>query len=309
MESKKERPTTATSSALCYHPLFLFNQLGDLEYAMLRRGNKASAKFWRRVLLPVIERYRELDIPKFFRGDAAFAMPKLMPVLERRRLRVRHPHQGQRRSGAGNRASAHPSRGSAFPQAQGLLPQLSLPGEVVATRKARGGQDRMARGRVVPARRIHRDQPDQALEERRANFTTVAARRSNGSRKARTRSSGRSSLAARSRTIRRDCSCLPWRTTWPTSCGGWHCPRSRALVADDAPRKVGEDWGEGRAAREVRDVPVGRSGRDAAAYSPRSSTGLHGWRSRRPVSPRRVSNTIGRCKSRFQGKLCAEARI
>ena len=41
---------------LCYHPLFLFNQFGDLEYAMLRRGNKASAKYWRKVLLPVIER-------------------------------------------------------------------------------------------------------------------------------------------------------------------------------------------------------------------------------------------------------------
>ena len=34
---------------LCYHPLFLFNQFGDLERAMLRRGNNASAKFWRRV--------------------------------------------------------------------------------------------------------------------------------------------------------------------------------------------------------------------------------------------------------------------
>jgi hypothetical protein len=54
----------------CYHPLFLFNQFGDLEYAMLRRGNYASAKFCRRVLLPVIERYRHLEIPKFFRGDA-----------------------------------------------------------------------------------------------------------------------------------------------------------------------------------------------------------------------------------------------
>jgi Transposase DDE domain group 1 len=49
---------------------------------MLRRGNQHSAKFWRRVLLPVIARYRELDIPKFFRGDAAFASPKLMTVLE-----------------------------------------------------------------------------------------------------------------------------------------------------------------------------------------------------------------------------------
>ncbi|WP_298869183.1 IS1380 family transposase [uncultured Gimesia sp.] len=67
---------------LCYHPLFLFNQFGDLERAMLRRGNKASAKYWRNVLLPVIEGYRHLSIPKFFRGDAAFALPKLMRLLE-----------------------------------------------------------------------------------------------------------------------------------------------------------------------------------------------------------------------------------
>src|SRR5579883_864033 len=51
----------------CYHPLFLFNQFGDLERVMLRRGNHPSAKFWRRVLLPVIERYRDRDIPKYFR--------------------------------------------------------------------------------------------------------------------------------------------------------------------------------------------------------------------------------------------------
>ena len=67
----------------CYHPLFLFNQFGDLEYAMLRRGNKASAKYWRRVLLPVIERYRGCHIPKFFRSDAAFAIPALYRVLEK----------------------------------------------------------------------------------------------------------------------------------------------------------------------------------------------------------------------------------
>src|SRR5689334_5188159 len=66
----------------CYHPLFLFNQFGDLERVLLRRGNRASAKYWRRVLLPVIDRYRNLDIPKFFRGDSAFAGPKLLRVLE-----------------------------------------------------------------------------------------------------------------------------------------------------------------------------------------------------------------------------------
>src|ERR687898_1791616 len=66
----------------CYHPLFVFNQFGDLERVMLRRGNHHSAKFWRRVLVPVMARYRDLKVPKFFRGDAAFASPKLFRLLE-----------------------------------------------------------------------------------------------------------------------------------------------------------------------------------------------------------------------------------
>src|SRR6516165_6350550 len=74
-------------ACMCYHPLFLFNQFGDLERVMLRRGNLGSAKYWRRVLLPVIERYRGLDIPKFFRGDAAFAGPKLLRLLEQEDFR------------------------------------------------------------------------------------------------------------------------------------------------------------------------------------------------------------------------------
>ena len=66
----------------CYHPLFVFNQFGDLERALLRRGNCHSAKFWRCVLQPVVQRYRQRDVPKFFRGDAAFAKPALFRLLE-----------------------------------------------------------------------------------------------------------------------------------------------------------------------------------------------------------------------------------
>jgi hypothetical protein len=66
----------------CYHPLFVFNQDGDVEYARLRPGNVASADDWRSVLEPVIHRYRDLDVPKFFRGDAAFAIPDLHELLE-----------------------------------------------------------------------------------------------------------------------------------------------------------------------------------------------------------------------------------
>ena len=66
----------------CYHHLFLFNQDGDLEGALLRCGNVAIADNWRAVLEPVVARYRDLDIPKYFRGDAAFALTKLYSLLE-----------------------------------------------------------------------------------------------------------------------------------------------------------------------------------------------------------------------------------
>jgi hypothetical protein len=66
----------------CYHPLFCFNQFGDLERCFLRNGNVASADDWRSVLEPIIGRYRDLDTRRFFRGDAAFARPELYEYLE-----------------------------------------------------------------------------------------------------------------------------------------------------------------------------------------------------------------------------------
>ena len=66
----------------CYHPLFLFNQFGDLERCSLRPGNVHSADGWRNVLEPVVERYRERTLRRYFRGDAAFALPDLYEFLE-----------------------------------------------------------------------------------------------------------------------------------------------------------------------------------------------------------------------------------
>ena len=43
---------------ICYHPLFVFNQFGDLERCVLRPGNVHSADGWEGVLKPVIVRYR-----------------------------------------------------------------------------------------------------------------------------------------------------------------------------------------------------------------------------------------------------------
>src|SRR6202048_661410 len=66
----------------CYHPLFVFNQLGDLERCALRPGNVHSAAGWRDVLEPVVARYRGTVKRRYFRGDAAFANPEIYEFLE-----------------------------------------------------------------------------------------------------------------------------------------------------------------------------------------------------------------------------------
>jgi Transposase DDE domain group 1 len=66
----------------CYHPLFVFNQLSDLERCALRSGNAHSAVGWRDVLEPVVVRYRGNVRRRYFRGDAAFANPEIYEFLE-----------------------------------------------------------------------------------------------------------------------------------------------------------------------------------------------------------------------------------
>ncbi len=66
----------------CYHPLFLFNQFGDLERCALRPGNVHSADDWQGVLKPVVVRYKGRKVRLYFRGDAAFAAPEMYEYLE-----------------------------------------------------------------------------------------------------------------------------------------------------------------------------------------------------------------------------------
>jgi hypothetical protein len=66
----------------CYHPLFLFNQFGDVERSSLRPGNVHSADDWESVLKPVVVRYQGRNLRRYFRGDAAFALPELYEYLE-----------------------------------------------------------------------------------------------------------------------------------------------------------------------------------------------------------------------------------
>jgi hypothetical protein len=66
----------------CYHPLFVFNQFGDLERCVLRPGNVHSADGWEGVLKPVVTRYRGNVSRLYFRADAGFANPDVYEYLE-----------------------------------------------------------------------------------------------------------------------------------------------------------------------------------------------------------------------------------
>jgi hypothetical protein len=66
----------------CYHPLFIFNQFGDIERALLRNGNVYSSDDWKSALEPVVERYKDESLIRYFRGDAAFADPNIYCFLE-----------------------------------------------------------------------------------------------------------------------------------------------------------------------------------------------------------------------------------
>jgi hypothetical protein len=65
-----------------YHPLFVFNQFGDVERCALRPGNVHSVADWHAVLEPVVARYRCIVKRLYFRGDAAFANPEIYEFLE-----------------------------------------------------------------------------------------------------------------------------------------------------------------------------------------------------------------------------------
>ena len=110
----------------CYHPLFVFNQFGDLERCALRAGNVHSAHGWRDVLEHVVARYRDRRLRRYFRGDAAFASPDLYEFLEAEGYKYAIPSQGQRGSSGKHRPSADPPRRSPAQPCSPLPCQLQL---------------------------------------------------------------------------------------------------------------------------------------------------------------------------------------
>jgi hypothetical protein len=70
------------------HPLLRLNREGECLAARLRPGNVHSADGWEELLLPEIERHQTLNKEVVFRGDAAFANPKLYEALEERGVKT-----------------------------------------------------------------------------------------------------------------------------------------------------------------------------------------------------------------------------
>lgn len=71
----------------CYHPLFVFNQFGDLERCSLCPGNVHSADGWEGVLKPVVALYQGKVSRIYFRADAGFANPDVYEYLEAERIK------------------------------------------------------------------------------------------------------------------------------------------------------------------------------------------------------------------------------
>ena len=135
----------------CYHPAFVFNQFGDLERVMLRRGNRGSAKFWRTGAAagdrPLPEPRHPQVLPRRLRvcGSEAAALAGVG------RLPLRHPPQDQSGAGTQDCPLAQASCGPAFPQAEGLLSQLPLSGRFVGVRPPRRGPGGLAcRAKLFP---------------------------------------------------------------------------------------------------------------------------------------------------------------
>ena len=134
----------------CLHPLFVFNQFGDLERCALRPGNVHSADGWEAVLRPALARYSAAVRPSItrrrFRADAAFAVPALFDLLEAEgwdyAIRIRgNPKLHERIGWLMKRRPGHPPNrvvrqiefhpGELFPRVGFIVTNRSLPNERV----------------------------------------------------------------------------------------------------------------------------------------------------------------------------------
>jgi hypothetical protein len=208
----------------CYHPLFLFNQFGDLERCSLRPGSVHSADDWEGVLKPVVVRYKGRKIRLYFRGDAAFASPEMYEYLEAEGFlyAIRLPKNQILQESIAHLLTRPVGR-----------PPNHVRRYYASFSYQAGSWDRKRRvvAKVSPTCR--------AAPSGWWPSTINEARRSNTSRKARTRSNGRDCRAGSSATTPSGSSFTPWPTILPTSCGRLLCQRRSSTGRS---RRCGKSW-------------------------------------------------------------------
>ena len=131
------------------NPSFRRPGTGHAPARQSRQVVRDLAKFWRRVLLPVIERYRHLSIPQFFAPDTAFANPSLYRVLEKENY---HDATGIKANTVLERETEHLRTRAgvrvAFAQAQGVLSRPPVQGRILASAASSGTTASCSRARV-----------------------------------------------------------------------------------------------------------------------------------------------------------------
>ena len=217
----------------CYHPLFVYNQHGDLERCALRPGNVHNGHGWRAVLDLVIQRYWWSGMSReYLRVDAAFAMPDLFDYLEA--------------NGFGYATWLRADKVLEFCIAYLLKRIPERPSNTIERHYAnfsyKAGSRRKPR-RVVAKVGWHPGKLFPRVgfvvttltvsEERICEFYNLRGTSSLGSMKANRRPGGHCSPAgALLRPTRSGCRFTRWLTTSPTSCAPCFTAHNRRLVVD-----------------------------------------------------------------------------
>ena len=211
----------------CYHPLFVFNQFGDVERCVLRPGNVHSADGWRAVLEPVIARYRGSVKRLYFRGDAAFGNPEMYEYLEAEGIgyAIRLPANRVLQDRIGyllKRPVGRPPHDVRryYASFSYRAQSWNKPRHVVAKVEWHPGELYPRVGFIVS------NLPRSA--EGIVAFYNQRGTASSRSRKERTRSSGPGCHAELSLPTRCASSSMRSPTIWPISCGRWRCRKQRS---------------------------------------------------------------------------------